>query len=104
MDISEHVHSMEFDVEPVGDELIAKRKNLIYDMLNKNNCVVTFTKVNGELREMPCSLREDIIPKTNEEAREKKENINVLNVWCLDKKEWRSFRVANVRKVEVIYE
>jgi uncharacterized protein YdaU (DUF1376 family) len=28
--------------------------------------------------------------------REKKVNLDVMNVWCLDKKEWRSFRIANV--------
>jgi len=31
----------------------------------------------------------------------KKENLNVMNVWCLDKKEWRSFRIANVISAKV---
>ena len=31
----------------------------------------------------------------------KKENPNVMNVWCLDKKEWRSFRIANVISAKV---
>jgi uncharacterized protein YdaU (DUF1376 family) len=28
--------------------------------------------------------------------KEKKVNPDIMSVWCLDKKEWRSFRIANV--------
>jgi hypothetical protein len=71
--------------------------------------MVEFTKVNGEVRTMPCTLNESLIPPasvhvTNTDnpvdfpvpKREKKTNPDVMNVWCLDKKEWRSFRIANV--------
>ena len=79
------------------------------ELLHSGECVVEFTKVNGEVRTMPCTLNEALIPPppvhvTNTDnpvdfpkvKREKKPNPEVMSVWCLDKKEWRSFRIANV--------
>jgi hypothetical protein len=78
-------------------------------LLHTGECVVEFTKVNGDVRSMPCTLSESLIPPapvhvTNTDnpidfpvtKKEKKQNLDVLSVWCLDKKEWRSFRIANV--------
>ena len=78
-------------------------------MLHAGECVVEFTKVNGEVRAMPCTLNESLIPPapvhvTNTDnpvdfpapKKEKKQHPDVMSVWCLDKKEWRSFRIANV--------
>jgi len=67
-------------------------------MLQENQCEVTFTKVDGSVRVMPCTLKSDLLPviETKTEKAAKKENLDTLSVWCLDKKEWRSFRVANV--------
>lgn len=77
------------------------------DLLTTANCAITFTKVNGEVRTMPCTLRETAIPakpadsvsKSNEK---RLRTLDVLSVWCLDRQEWRSFRIANVTKVEII--
>jgi len=79
------------------------------ELLRSGECVVEFTKVNGEVRTMPCTLNETLIPPppvhiTNTDnpidfptpKKEKKINPDVMSVWCLDKKEWRSFRIANV--------
>jgi hypothetical protein len=78
-------------------------------LLHTGECVVEFTKVNGEVRTLPCTLNESLIPPppvhiTNTDnpvdfpapKKEKKQNSDVMSVWCLDKKEWRSFRIANV--------
>ena len=78
-------------------------------LLLENECVVEFTKVNGEVRSMPCTLNPRIVPPApelkvlaqGEVPKVKKENPNVMNVWCLDKKEWRSFRIANVISAKV---
>jgi hypothetical protein len=82
-------------------------------LLHAGVCVVEFTKVNGEVRAMPCTLNESLILParvhvTNTDnpvdfpasKKEKKQNPDVMNVWCLDKKEWRSFRIANVISVK----
>jgi len=73
-------------------------------MLQENQCEVTFTKVDGSVRVMPCTLKSDLLPviETKTEKAAKNENPDTLSVWCLDKKEWRSFRVANVQTVRTI--
>jgi len=74
----------------------------LIDLLKNNVCVVTFTKVNGETREMPCTLLESVLPKKVDNIETiKKENPNVISVWCTDKNAWRSFRVDNVVNVKV---
>ena len=77
-------------------------------LLHTEECVVEFTKVDGTVRSMPCTLNETLIPPpvhiTNTDnpidfpapKKEKKQNPDIMSVWCLDKKEWRSFRIANV--------
>ena len=74
-------------------------------MLNTGICEVTFTKVNGEQRVMPCTLQGDLLPvvsveKLKEDRRPS--NPDNLSVWCTDKNEWRSFRVANVTSVRTV--
>ena len=73
-------------------------KDEIQQKLIAGECIVEFTKINGEVRKMPCTLKEGIVPPKASTS-EKKANTDVLNVWCTDKKEWRSFRVANVISV-----
>ena len=81
-------------------------RNILLEALKNHECTVTFTKVNGETRVMPCTLKEDIIPKPPVDVASKSvvkrhENQNVVSVWCTDKKEWRSFRVDNVVDLEI---
>lgn len=76
----------------------------IVSLLEKGICTVTFTKVNGELRHMPCTLRPDLLPVTVTESvtdKKKKSNPDNLSVWCTDKNEWRSFKIANVQEVKL---
>ena len=75
-------------------------RNILIEALTKHECTVTFTKVNGETRVMPCTLKEDFIPK-QERKGIKKPNDAVVSVWCLDKREWRSFRVDNVVDLQI---
>ena len=82
----------------------ASRWREIFHLLGQHQCEVTFTKVNGEVRTMPCTLKSELLP-----ARELKEhhstkviNYNNLSVWCLDKSEWRSFRTDNVTHIRVM--
>lgn len=80
---------------------IDERKALLTDTLRHEICEVTFTKVNGEQRVMPCTLREDIVPKFESKGIKKK-NDAVLSVWCTDKNEWRSFRIDSVTGVKIL--
>ena len=75
-------------------------RELLIEALTNHECTVTFTKINGETRVMPCTLKEDVIPAVENKGT-KKPNDAVVSVWCLDKKEWRSFRVDNVVDLQI---
>lgn len=84
-------------------------KDEIVEALKANVCEVTFTKVNGEVRVMPCTLREDLVPVyerkkpvvESEETTKVRATSPTLSVWCVDKAAWRSFRVDSVTKLEI---
>lgn len=89
----------EVTYQPTEDLLTRNRE--IADLLRNGVCEVTFTKVNGELRTMPCTLDPMLLPpqplKEFHETRVFKPE--TLSVFCMDKMEWRSFRVANVQRI-----
>jgi len=61
---------------------------------------VNFTKVNGEVRTMKSTLKEDLLPQQIdlEESISKKKNDNVIAIWEVDLKSWRSFRIDSVNE------
>ena len=76
----------------------------ILDLLPNNDCEVTFTKVNGETRVMPCTLMASAMPQRDAMTLHETRLINhgAIRVWCLDKQEWRSFKTDNVKTIRVI--
>ena len=76
----------------------------ILDLLHKHDCEVTFTKVDGTERTMPCTLRSEVLPPMalTEHHKTKDYKPETLSVWCLDKNEWRSFRISSVQHIKVI--
>jgi hypothetical protein len=83
---------------------VAERHRDIQNLLWKHQCEVTFTKVNGEVRTMPCTLMASALPQrdANKLHETRLYNPNNLSVWCLDKSEWRSFKTANVTHIKVL--
>jgi len=74
----------------------------IRSTLKSNICKVVFTKKNGDLREMMCTLRDDIVvPHEKTTDRVKEVNEEVLAVWDCEKNAWRSFRVDSIIDVFV---
>lgn len=73
-------------------------------LLKEHVCEVTFTKVDGSVRVMPCTLKEGILPvaPSTESKRTKAPNEANISAWCTDKGEWRSFKTANVTEVKVL--
>lgn len=73
-------------------------EKVLKDALHNGVVVVSFTKANGESRDMRCTLRSDLIPATPivEGKTPKKENPDVQAVWDMDKQAWRSFRLDSV--------
>jgi hypothetical protein len=79
--------------------------DMLRDMLRGGVCEVTFTKINGDLRTMPCTLKEDMLPPQviveGEEKRERKVSDTSLAVFVTDISEWRSFRLDSIHSISV---
>ena len=73
-------------------------------VLKEHLCEVTFTKLDGAIRTMPCTLQESMMPAKVEKegAKTKVPNEANLSVWCTDQNAWRSFKTANVIEVKII--
>ena len=64
---------------------------------------ITFTKVDGTERTMPCTLDPTILPQVEikeEKTVPRKLNIDTLRVFVTDIKEWRSFRIENLKEIK----
>jgi hypothetical protein len=92
------------NIEPgveMTEEQLDEKNREIRELLYQGVYEITFTKVNGEVRTMPATLDSTLLPpqplKEFHETRVYRPE--TLSVWCLDKMEWRSFRVANVTKM-----
>lgn len=90
--------------EPVEGLDLDARNHEIRHLLYDHVCEITFTKVNGETRTMPCTLMESAMPQraADEFHQTRPFKPETLSVFCTDKGEWRSFRVANVKEIKVI--
>lgn len=84
---------------PTRDELMK--------LLQKEVVEVTFTKLNGDERKMPCTLIADFLPPAKKDdaiTQKKVREISdkVCAVWAVESKGFRSFRYDRVTNVEVI--
>lgn len=85
---------------------IPTRSELL-EMLQKEVVEVTFTKLNGDERVMPCTLMPEMLPpaKKDEPITQKKVreiSDKVIAVWAIESKGFRSFRYDRVKKVQII--
>lgn len=85
---------------------IPTKEDLI-NLLKENVVEVTFTKLNGDERVMPCTLKEDMLPpaKKDEPLTQKKVreiSDKVVAVWAIESKGFRSFRYDRVKAVKVL--
>lgn len=62
---------------------------------------VVFTKKDGTIREMLCTLQADHLPPLVEgkEKKERKVNPDIMSVYDIDAKGWRSFRLDSILEV-----
>ena len=71
-------------------------KDSIVESLKTTICMVVFNKKDGERREMKCTLNQSMIPTLEiDETRVKRtraENPDILPVYDVEAKGWRSFR------------
>lgn len=81
-------------------------KNDLKEHLSKAVAEITFTKTDGSVREMRCTLMSDYLPEkqVDENVRHvpRRENDGVLAVWDIDNQDWRSFRLDSVTNINYI--
>lgn len=65
---------------------------------------VVFEKVDGSLREMTCTLSEDVVPPTTTSNKNRKTSTKVLAVWDTERSGWRSFRLDKIKTIQVLGE
>lgn len=82
---------MELDLNSLREEILNALRNGI--------CEITFNKVNGEQRVMPCTLKEELLPAVTQKEviteNTKERKGDAISVWCTDAQAWRSFKLAN---------
>ena len=81
--------------------MMTKRDTLV-EGLKRNLVKVIFMKVNGDLREMNCTLHESILPESTVTKTEKKVNQDAISVWDTDNDGWRSFRIDSIKKFKIV--
>jgi len=77
-------------------------KQELLELLKSNVVEVTFTKLNGDERVMPCTLQEMYLPPRKEGTAEKKSNGKVVSVWAMEANGFRSFHYDRVKAVRVL--
>lgn len=75
------------------------KNQYLRDVLKENILLVTFTKKDGTVRTMRCTLKPDLLPAQTdieEQVQKKAPNLDALAVWDLEKAAWRSFRFDSI--------
>jgi len=77
----------------------------IKELLRDSVAEISFTKKDGTERIMNCTLQSNLIPEehTPKGTSTAKENLDIINVFDLDKIGWRSFLVDNVQYVKTAH-
>ena len=79
--------------------------NWLNGMLKTTHMTITFTKKDGTVRVMKCTLKPDAIPVVEtkplaEGKTPRKESTTSIRVYDIDLKDWRSFTTKSITKVE----
>ena len=80
-------------------------RQALLDSLRTNIMVVTFRKVNGDIRDLTCTLQPEYWPVATESTattRSRVANDEVICVWDLIDEAWKSFRVDSVIKFKIV--
>ena len=85
-------------------EEFKESKSSYNTFLRANVGRVRFKKVNGDLRDMRCTLRVDLLPPIVEGTTTKhrhETSDEVIAVYDLDAEGWRSFRIDSLIKMDI---
>lgn len=73
-------------------------RDSLLKMLKEQDMVITFTKRDGSEREMFCTLDENLLPEF-ESDNIKTDNGDLINVYDIEKDDWRSFNYSSITKI-----
>ena len=73
------------------DQLKSRLKDVV--------ATITFTKKDGTLRQIKCTLKESYLPTFDGQEPTRQENLDVLPVWDIENGGWRSFRMDSIKSV-----
>lgn len=76
-------------------------KQLLINLLKDNTVRISFLKKDGTRRDIFCTLNSKLIPEKEKETRKKLVSENVLPVYDLENKGWRSFHVENITNLYI---
>ena len=84
------------------DYTVSSNQDLLKARLKNEILLVTFAKLDGDIREMSCTLNPTIIPQREEKesTRTRPASSTSLSVWDTDANGWRSFRWELIKSVE----
>ena len=78
-------------------------KDSVIEMLNSGPTRILFEKDDGSIREMNATLRIDLLPPQKENTKSRKESADdVVKVFDLDKRSWRSFKIDRLRSASCV--
>lgn len=82
-------------------------KNTLQRLLKREVLEINFNKKDGTSRSMICSLKNEFLPKVEkktESTTTKKENLNTIAVWDIEKEAFRSFRIDSLIDYKILNE
>jgi hypothetical protein len=89
----------------IDDKLEKQIYNWLKSILPTTEAKITFTKVDGTERVMKCTLEESKLPpvviKEDAKPRKQSDSTKALSVFDLEKGEWRSFTIKNIKRIEL---
>lgn len=80
-----------------------EEKDWLLGLLREQDVQVTFTKKDGSIREMLCTLKQDSIPEDKiPKGVERATPSESLAVFDVEKQEWRSFRFDSITGIKAL--
>ena len=97
------MRSLSTFIMTMKDGKMEHTKESIRSQLHQSVMNIKFTKTDGNIREMICTLQESFtIPYEKKTEKQKPENNDILAVWDVYKHAWRSFRIDSIISAEVV--
>jgi hypothetical protein len=84
----------------IQGQTVDERFNWLKNILSSGSYTVTFTKVDGSMRSMPCTLQSQYIEGSRSGENKRSRSLDTISVWALDVNAWRSFKVMNIANIE----